>query len=133
MFLKKNLTNRAMNKNILIYDDDKEILFLCKTILQKYEYTVQTFSRCEDIVNDVSRIQPDLILMDLWIPEIGGEQAVALAKANEATKHVPILLFSANDDIKEIYKKVNADGYISKPFDVKSFIDIIQNSLASKS
>ena len=122
-----------MNKNILIYDDDKEILFLCKTILQKYEYTVQTFSRCEDIVNDVSRIQPDLILMDLWIPEIGGEAAVALAKGNEATQHIPILLFSANDDIKEIYKKVNADGYISKPFDVKSFIDIIQNSLASKS
>ena len=125
--------NRAMNKNILIYDDDKEILFLCKAILQKYEYTVQTFSRCEDIVNDVSRIQPDLILMDLWIPEIGGEAAVALAKGNEATQHIPILLFSANDDIKEIYKKVNADGYISKPFDVKSFIDIIQNSLASKS
>ena len=125
--------NRAMNKNILIYDDDKEILFLCKTILQKYEYTVQTFSRCEDIINDVSRIQPDLILMDLWIPEIGGEAAVALAKGNEATQHIPILLFSANDDIKEIYKKVNADGYISKPFDVKSFIDIIQNSLASKS
>ena len=119
-----------MNKNILIYDDDKEILFLCKTILQKYEYTVQSFSRCEDIINDVSRIQPDLILMDLWIPESGGEAAVALAKGNEATKHVPILLFSANDDIKEIYKKVNADGYISKPFDVKSFIDIIQNSLA---
>ena len=98
-----------MNKTILIYDDDREILFLCKAILQKHKYTVETLSRCEEVINDINRVQPHFILMDLWIPEIGGEKAVALAKQNDATKHVPIFLFSANADIKEIYKKVNAE------------------------
>ena len=116
-----------MKKNILIYDDDAEILFLCKTILQKYDFTVETLSRCDNIIHDIDRVNPSFILMDLWIPEIGGEKAVKLLKENEAAKHIPVFLFSANTDIKEICQKVNANGYIEKPFDLKAFISIIQS------
>ena len=116
-----------MKKNILIYDDDAEILFLCKTILQKYDFNVETLSRCDDIIHDIDRYNPNFILMDLWIPEIGGEKAVKLIKENDTVKHIPVFLFSANTDIKEICKKVNANGYIEKPFDLKSFIATIQS------
>ena len=116
-----------MKKNILIYDDDAEILFLCKTILQKYDFTVETLSRCDDIINDIDRVNPSFILMDLWIPEIGGEKAVKLIKENDKAKNIPVFLFSANADIKEICQKVNASGYIEKPFDVKSFVGTIQS------
>ena len=115
-----------MKKNILIYDDDEEILFLCKAILGKFGFIVETLSRCENILNDIKSKQPHLILMDLWIPEDGGEKAIATLKENEATKNIPILLFSANADIKEICKKVNADGCIEKPFTVNTFIESIQ-------
>lgn len=118
-----------MKKNILIYDDDVEILFLCKTILQKYDYSVETLSRCDDIIHDIDRYNPSFILMDLWIPEIGGEKAVKLIKENDTVKHIPVFLFSANTDIKEICKKVNANGYIEKPFDLKLFISVIQNNV----
>ena len=118
-----------MKKNILIYDDDVEILFLCKTILQKYDYSVETLSRCDDIIHDIDRLNPSFILMDLWIPEIGGEKAVKLIKENDTAKHIPVFLFSANTDIKEICKKVNANGYIEKPFDLKSFIGTINNNV----
>ncbi len=64
--------------------------------------------------------------MDLWIPEIGGEKAIAIAKQNEKTKNIPVLIFSANADIKDICKKVNADGYIEKPFTVNILIETIQ-------
>ena len=116
-----------MKKNILIYDDDTEILFLCKTILQKYDFTVETLSRCDDIIHDIDKFSPSLILMDLWIPELGGEKAVKLMKENDMAKHIPVFLFSANTDIKEICKKVNANGYIEKPFDLKGFITTIQS------
>ena len=116
-----------MKKNILIYDDDAEILFLCKTILQKYDFTVETLSRCDDIIRDIDRVNPSFILMDLWIPEIGGEKAVKLIKENNTTKNIPVFLFSANTDIKEICKKVDANGYIEKPFDLKAFIATVQN------
>ncbi len=118
-----------MKKNILVYDDDDDILLLCKDILSKFGFVVETLSRCDNILNDIKTIQPHLILMDLWIPLIGGEKAIATAKENEATKNIPVLIFSANADIREICEKVNADGYVEKPFTVSNFIETIQKHI----
>jgi len=49
-----------------------------------------------------------------------------MLKENEATKNIPVIIFSANDDIRQISKKVNADGYVEKPFNITSFVDTIQ-------
>ena len=118
-----------MKKNILIYDDDEEILLLCKIILKKHNYSVETLSYCDDVIGDVMKLKPDFILMDLWIPEMGGEKAVRILKTHESLKHIPIFLFSANDDIKEICDQVHANGFIAKPFDVKVFLAVIQNHI----
>ncbi len=115
-----------MKKKILIYDDNEEILLLCKAILSKYGFIVETLSRCENILNDIKSIQPHLILMDLWISEIGGEKAIETVKQYEETKNIPVLIFSANADIKEICRKVNADGFVEKPFAVNTFIETIK-------
>jgi DNA-binding NtrC family response regulator len=117
-----------MKKTILIYDDDEEILLLCKIILKKYHYNVETLSYCDDVLADVIKLKPDFILMDLWIPEMGGEKAVKIIKNHESTKQIPIFLFSANADIKDISEKVNASGYIAKPFDLKTFLEVIHNN-----
>ncbi|MEO5501508.1 MAG: response regulator [Ginsengibacter sp.] len=116
-----------MKKIILIYDDDEEILELCTAILYEYDFDVKTFSRCENIVEDIQSYHPNLILMDLWIPLIGGEKAIEIVKQNESTKKVPVLIFSANSNIKEISIKVNADGYIEKPFLINTFIETINS------
>ena len=118
-----------MKKVILIYDDDEEILELCSAILSEYDFIVKTFSKCENILSDIQSFNPNLILMDLWIPLIGGEKAIEIVKQNEITKHTPVLIFSANADIKVISKKVNADGYLEKPFVIKTFIETIQRHL----
>ena len=115
-----------MKKNILIYDDDEEILLLCKAILTKNGFVVDTLSICENVISDIQAFKPDVILMDLWIPVMGGEKAIEVIKNNEATKNIPVLIFSANADIKEIYKKVNAEGYIKKPFSISTFIETIK-------
>lgn len=118
-----------MKKCVLIYDDDPEISFLCKVILAKNNYRVETMSHCENILDDIALIKPDLILMDLWIPEIGGEQAIMLMKSNTATKHIPVIIFSANAEIESICKKINADGYIEKPFDIALFNEVIKKNI----
>ena len=117
------------DKSILIYEDDQEILFLCKKLLSKNNYRVETLSRCENVIADIDRIKPNLILMDLWIPEIGGEKAISMIKKNPATRHIPVLLFSANAEIKEIRKKINADGYIEKPFDIHTLKETIEQNI----
>ena len=108
-------------KCILIYDDDREILMLCKMILQKQQYRVETRIVCDNIIDDIETLNPDLILMDLWIPKIGGEKALDLIRENPVSKDVPVLLFSANDAIAKISKRAGANGYIQKPFDIDSF------------
>jgi DNA-binding NtrC family response regulator len=115
-----------MKKCVLIYDDDTEILFLCKAILANDNYRVETLSRCENIIADILLIKPDIILMDLWIPEIGGEQAITSMKENPATLHIPAILFSANAEIAAICKSIKADDYIEKPFDIEVFRETIK-------
>lgn len=118
-------------KSVLIYDDDAEILLLCKVILARNNYRVETLSYCNNVINDIALHKPDLILMDLWIPEIGGEKAISIVKANNDTRHIPILIFSANAEIKQICDKVKADGYIEKPFDVPHFIETIKKNIVN--
>lgn len=114
------------SKCILIYEDDQEIVLLCKTILIKNHYQVESLSSCENVLSDLEKIKPDLILMDLWIPEIGGEKAIIKIKENPSSQQIPVILFSANSDIEEICKKINADGYIQKPFDIHTFLETIK-------
>lgn len=115
-----------MKKKILIYDDDKEILLLCKTILAKYDFETEIRAVCDNVLNDIEATNPDLVLMDLWIPGIGGEKAILLLKQNERTKHIPVLVFSADTDIAEISEKVQANGFIEKPFTIPDFIKQIR-------
>lgn len=115
-------------KCVLIYDDDQEILLLCKIILEKY-YHVETRMKCENIISDIGQIIPDIILMDLWIPVIGGEKAIALLKNDPLTQYIPVILFSANDEIDKIRVKTGANGYISKPFDIATLKEVIENNI----
>ena len=118
-----------MKKCILIFDDDKEILLVCKMILERENYRVETRRCCENIIEDISEVKPDIILMDLWIPEIGGENAITLMKNNKGTEHIPVVIFSANAEIEEIYKRVNANGFLKKPFEMADLIHIIRSNV----
>lgn len=118
-----------MKNKILIYDDDEEILFLFKIILSKYDYELKTMFHCDNILYDIETFNPHLIIMDLWIPVIGGEKTVEIIKHNEKTKNIPVILCSANEDIIQICEKVNADGCIKKPFKVSDFIETVQKTI----
>ena len=117
-------------KCVLIYDDDLEILNVCKAILDHDNYRVETLSNCENIVNDIRNLNPDIILMDLWIPKIGGEKAINLMQENEATKNIPVIIFSAIDEIEAVSKRINAAGFLKKPFDIQHFRTTIKSQLA---
>ena len=118
-----------MQKSILIYDDDKEILILCKMILQKQNYRVESRITCDNIIDDIKEVNPDVILMDLWIPKCGGEIAVNQIHENPASKNIPVLLFSANDEIEKICKSAGANGCIKKPFDIATFKETIESCI----
>ena len=120
-----------MKKRILICDDDEDILAVCKTILERNDFQVSTSLTCESIFNKMSVINPDLILMDLWIPEMGGEKATLKLKTDEGTKHIPVILFSANQEIGKMTSKLNANDFIVKPFDMRDLVAKINKHLSA--
>lgn len=118
-----------MKKRVLICDDDPDILEVCRVILGKKGYEVLTSVDCESIFQRLAELKPDIVLMDLWIPVMGGEACTKLLREQEATRNVPVILFSANNEIEQISKKVNAEGFIRKPFDIKDLLNIIETQL----
>ena len=122
---------QSPQKCILIYDDDVEILTVCKAILAGNNYRIETLLYCENVIEDIQKIKPDLVIMDLWIPKIGGENAIKLMMGNESTKTIPVILFSANDEIEKVSNRVHANGYLKKPFDIKDFKKLLGKYLDS--
>ena len=118
-----------MQHCVLIYDDDIEILKVCKVILESQDYHVETLSSCENILDDIDAMKPDIILMDLWIPQIGGENAIRMMRQNPLINHIPVILFSANDEIEKISKRINANAFLKKPFDILTLRQTIKNFL----
>ena len=116
-------------KCVLIYDDDIEILNVCKAILGSEIYRVEALPGCENIISDIAELNPHVILMDLWIPKIGGETAIRLMHENEKTKDIPVILFSATNNIEEISERVKANAFLKKPFDIKFFRKTIEENI----
>lgn len=108
-----------MPHKILILDDDSDILFFCRYVLEDMNFEVVASNHCNDIISQVEAAQPDLILIDNWIPDIGGVKATQQLKASEQFKHIPVILFSANSNLVELAKEAGADDYLKKPFDLE--------------
>lgn len=109
-----------MNSCVLICDDDKDILEVTKIILQEKGFRVETLTNLTEttFLDKVLNINPDLILMDLWIPEMGGIKATEILKSNSQSEDIPVILFSANNDIEKVARHSGAQGFISKPYDI---------------
>jgi DNA-binding NtrC family response regulator len=120
-----------MKKCILIFDDDPQILMVCKIILERQDFQVEIRHFCDDIIKDINQVKPDVVLMDLWIPLVGGEAAITLMKNNSETTQIPIILFSANAEIEIIASRARANGFLRKPFDIKELLGIIQKFIVA--
>ena len=107
-----------MLKKILLCEDDEGIIEVVKIILTEKGYDVVKLYDYKGVVKQVKKIKPDLIIMDLWLPEISGEQATKILKNNPATKKIPIIILSAHQNGLKIARSSGADDFLNKPFDI---------------
>ena len=121
----------SLNKKIIIFDDDEDILSICRFILEDQGWSVFTFTDCNDVVEKVSSVLPDAILMDNWIPDDGGIIATQTLKKNDTLKNIPVIYFSANSDIELLANHAGANTYLAKPFELDDFEKIINRVIAT--
>jgi len=118
-------------KKILVYDDDMDILGICATILKLKGFDVLCRDNCKELIKDVESYKPDVILMDNWLPDIGGVKAIQLLKSIEHLKNIPVIFFSANSQVEELSKEAGADYMLHKPFELDDLEKIIVTAISA--
>lgn len=118
-------------KKVFIFDDNQEILDLCALILEEAGYSVKTSTTSNDIIAQVIRFMPNLILMDNWLPDIGGIEATKAIKTHKLLNHIPVVYFSANSEISKLAAQAGANNYLSKPFDIHDLEEIVKKEINS--
>lgn len=118
---------------ILIVEDNEKNMKLVRDLLQyKGHQTLEAITGMDGVRQAIDHV-PDLILMDIQLPDISGIQALALIREQDALRSVPVLAVSASVMPEEQQKIVTSgfDAFIAKPINIKQFIDSVQSFLSS--
>ena len=125
--MEPNMSNKT-NK-VFIFDDNLEILEHCTDILEDLGCEVKTSPTTNDIEKQISDYMPNLIFMDNWLPDISGIEATQKLKANENLKNIPVIYFSANNNISDLAEEAKAKKNKEKHFDINEFEEITKKFL----
>ena len=120
-----------MAKTILIVEDNDLNMKLINDLLQAHGYeTMQTMDG-RDVLQLARENRPDLIIMDIQLPEISGLEVTKMLKADDELKDIPVIAvtaFAMKGDEERI-RQGGCEGYISKPISVPKFIETIKSYL----
>jgi two-component system alkaline phosphatase synthesis response regulator PhoP len=115
-------------------DDDPGIRMLLSKFLQREGYETVMAENGLEGVEFAKKQQPDIIIMDVVMPQMDGLTAARLIKFYKPLSEVPILFLTAKDTDKEIElaQEVRAEVYITKPFDVRQVIQVVKETVSGK-
>jgi len=118
-----------MNKKVLIIDDEPEILILVKSRIDSAGYDCITANSGKDGISLAQSSKPDVILLDLLMPEMDGYEVMKRLKGDTTTESIPVILFTAAPP-EEVIKKggqvMEAVDFVIKPFDDKALLFLIE-------
>ena len=123
------------NKTILLVEDDPMNMRLARHVLESQGYTVVGATTGQEALERLKAATPDLILMDIQLPDTDGMTLVRIIRAKEATKKTTILALTAyamKGDREKILK-TGCNDYISKPIDVEKFASTVGRYLGTGS
>lgn len=113
-----------MKENILIIEDEKDIVKLLEYNLKKEGFKTSVAQDGEDALDMVSRIHPDLIILDLMLPGVDGWDVCKALKKESKTAAIPIIMLTAKsqESDKVVGLELGADDYMTKPFSPRELI-----------
>lgn len=118
-------------KKIMVCDDDKSIVEMLELILGFTGAKVLTETDSVKLFDRLQNEQPDLLIIDIWMPILTGDLIVKRVRAAEGIiKNMPIMVMSASRDGKEIAQAAGATSYMPKPFDIDELTNAAERLLA---
>jgi len=118
-------------KRILILDDEPDVTELLEYKLEQENYSVEVLNDPLAFVATVREFKPDLIVLDIMMPEINGLQLCRIARSDSAMKQIPIIFLTAKGEADERVKglETGADDYMAKPFNMQELLLRVGNIL----
>ena len=117
-----------MKKRILVTEDDPGLQDIFRLILEKAGYEVDILTSGVAIMQENFSL-PDLFLLDKQLPGSDGIDICKQLKMAETTRHIPVIMISANPRISILSEDAGANAYIEKPFDKSSLLGLIEQLL----
>ncbi len=123
---------QAIKSTIMVVDDDPDMVTLLRARLEQREFNVMCAYSGLQALAGLEKQKPDLILLDVMMPEMDGFEVLRRLKAAPETSSIPVILISALDQLKDISKgyEIGADHYITKPFTNTHLTTVIDNLLS---
>ncbi|MBN1587705.1 MAG: response regulator [Candidatus Omnitrophica bacterium] len=122
-------------KKVLIVDDSELIVTLLRTLFEDEGYDVEVAYDGDEGLKKAGEVSPDLILLDMLLPRMRGDEVCRHLKQGEVTKIIPVIVFTTvdNRDLAEKMLRIGAVDYFVKPFDMSSLIHRVEEVLSNGS
>ena len=119
---------------ILVVEDNRTILENTSELLEMEGYSVITATNGKEGYSKVLKFLPDLIVSDIWMPEMDGFELLKTLGTHADLKNIPLIFFSAKSEKKDIKKGIDMGAYdfIVKPSDLSDLLVSIKNCLLSR-
>ena len=113
---------------ILLIDDDEKLGDLLGTYFELFYLTLLVAHEPQAGLEMLDQEDPDLVILDIMLPEIDGFEVCRRIKADDETKHIPVVMLTAKKSREDMARgeQVGADWYITKPFKSAMVIETIQ-------
>ncbi|RYY30563.1 MAG: response regulator transcription factor [Sphingobacteriaceae bacterium] len=115
-----------MSKKILICDDDAGILDMLSIILEDAGFETISELNSLNVYKVIQTEKPDLLLLDLWMPVLSGDQVLKTIRVDPEKKNLPVLVISASMEGRTIAREAGANDYLAKPFDIDQLINKVK-------
>jgi len=117
--------------NILVVDDETHIRTLLKITLEIESYQVTLANDGQEALDKISAQIPDLILLDIKMPNLNGWQVLEKIKSDEKTRNIPVIMVTAfgQKEARQRSFDLGVDEFISKPFETKTLLESIRKIL----
>ena len=111
-------------KRILVIDDEEAIREMVRDLLESEDFVVSTAKNSTEALEMVKKSPPDLIILDVRFPTIGGIEVCRILKNDEKTKYIPVMMLTvqSSETDKVIGLEVGADDYVIKPFSKRELV-----------
>lgn len=104
---------------------------MIEIVLSDQNLDVISVTNSLELFSVVEKEQPDLILLDLWMPVLNGDQILRALRKRYKQHQLPVVIMSASRDGKEIAESSGANDYIAKPFEIDHFASVIHKWLSN--